>query len=86
MNSLVSYVVPMINDDLPVAPYLQLAAILREQIASGEIRSRLPSEKTLMQEHGLAQGTVRRSLAVLVDEGLIVKVQGLGSFVRQGKP
>ena len=86
MNTLLTYPAVMINDDMPVAPYQQLAAILRQRITSGDIRGRLPSERSLMQEHGLAQGTVRRALGLLVDEGLIVKVQGLGSFVRQGKP
>lgn len=86
MNTLLTYLDHMIDDDMPVAPYQQLAAILRQRITSGEIKGRLPSERALMQEHGLAQGTVRRALGVLVDEGLITKVQGLGSFVRQGKP
>jgi DNA-binding GntR family transcriptional regulator len=82
VNSQVSYLVIMIDPDLPVAPYLQLAAILRGQIASGEITGRLPGEKRLVQEYGLAQGTVRRALDVLRGEGLIVTVQGLGSFTR----
>lgn len=84
MKTLLSYAPFMIDDDMPVAPYQQLAAILRARIASGEIKGRLPSERALMQEFGLAQGTIRRSLDLLVEEGLITKVHGLGSFVRQG--
>lgn len=84
MNSLLTYAALMIDDDMPVAPYQQLAAILRQRIAAGEITGRLPSERALMQEFGLAQGTIRRSLDVLVNEGVITKVHGLGSFVRQG--
>jgi DNA-binding GntR family transcriptional regulator len=84
MNTVLGYLDLMIDDDMPVAPYQQLAAILRQRIADGEIKGRLPSERALMQEFGLAQGTIRRALDMLVKEGLITKVHGLGSFVRQG--
>lgn len=86
MSSLLSYRLLMINHDLPVPPYQQLAGILRRRIEAGDITGRLPSEKTLVQEFGLAQNTVRRALDALRDEGLVVTVQGLGSFVRQGPP
>jgi DNA-binding GntR family transcriptional regulator len=84
VSFLVSYLDPMIDPGVPVPPYLQLAGILRTRIASGEITGRLPSEKQLAQEFGLAQGTVRRALGLLREEGLITTVQGYGSFVRQG--
>ena len=61
-------------------PYRQLAAILREQIASGEISGRMPGEKALMQEYGLAHGTVRKAIAVLREEGLIETTPGWGSY------
>jgi GntR family transcriptional regulator len=79
-----SYRLP-INADLPVPAYAQLAGILRRRIEAGDITGKLPSEKTLAQEFGLAQNTVRRALDVLREEGLITSVQGLGSFVRQGE-
>jgi DNA-binding GntR family transcriptional regulator len=34
-----------------------------------------------MQEHGLARGTVRKAIDTLVDEGLVNRVQGRGTFV-----
>ena len=67
---------------LPDPPYRQLATILRAKIASGELAGRLPPEKTLMYEYGLAMGTVRKALAVLRDEGLIQTTPGWGSYVR----
>ena len=84
MTSLLSYVDHVIDDNLPAAPYRQLAGILRDRIASGEIAGRMPSEKTLTQEYGVAQGTVRRALDLLREEGVIVTLQGVGSFVRKG--
>jgi DNA-binding GntR family transcriptional regulator len=41
----------------------------------------MPSEKDLHDEFGLARETVRRALAVLRAEGLIVVRQGHGTFV-----
>jgi GntR family transcriptional regulator len=66
-----------------VPAYQQLAAILREQIASGELAAdqMVPSETTLIQRYGIARGTVRRAIEVLRDEGLVVTVQGRGTFV-----
>jgi DNA-binding GntR family transcriptional regulator len=62
-----------------VPPYRQLAAILRAQITAGTLTGRLPSEKALGQTFGLAQGTVRKALAILRDEGLIETAHGWGS-------
>ena len=60
---------------------LQLAAILRGRIASGELERRVPSVKTLTQQYGVAQGTAERALAVLREEGLIRSSMGRGHFV-----
>jgi GntR family transcriptional regulator len=72
-----------IDADSPEYPYVQLAALLRAGIASGEIRPRVPSITELAEETGLATGTVRRALAILKDEGLIEAVPGRGSFVAE---
>ena len=72
----------MVNRDLPVAPYRQLAALLREQITSGELAGRLPGERYLAQQYDVAVNTVRRALRLLREEGLVESVQGLGTFVR----
>ena len=61
--------------------YVQLAAILRELIASGGLARRVPSVKTLAQQYGVSHGSAERALAVLRDEGLIYPVTGRGYFV-----
>lgn len=71
----------IIDPDSPEPPYRQLAAILRGRINSGDITGRLPGEKTLTQEYGLALGTVRKSVALLREEGLILTTPGWGSYV-----
>jgi DNA-binding transcriptional regulator YhcF (GntR family) len=64
--------------------YRQLADLFRKQIVSGAYRagSRLPSEPTVAQQYGLGRETVRRAMAVLRAEGLVITVQGEGTLVR----
>jgi DNA-binding GntR family transcriptional regulator len=61
--------------------YVQLAALLRAQINDGSITARLPSVKTLSQQHGVSHITAEKALAMLKEEGLIVAVIGKGYYV-----
>ena len=67
----------------PTPLYVQLANVLRAMIESGELQPRasLPSESYLQQEQGVSRGTVRMAVAMLRDEGLVVTIGGLGTFV-----
>ncbi len=60
---------------------MQLAGLLRERIRAGEIGPRVPSIMELADETGLSAATVKRSLALLRDEGVIFTVPGRGTFV-----
>jgi DNA-binding GntR family transcriptional regulator len=66
-------------------PYLQLAELLRAQIRGGELApgQQLPTILDLAEAYKLGSPTVRKALAVLKAEGLIVGVPGYGSFVRK---
>jgi GntR family transcriptional regulator len=72
-----------VDHDAETPLWLQLANLLRAKIRSGELQPGriMPSETTLMQEHDLARGTVRKAIDVLADEGLVNRVQGRGTFV-----
>lgn len=63
--------------------YVQLANVLADRIAGGEWpQGRLiPSETTLMQEYGVARGTVRRAISVLRERGLVATVAQRGTYV-----
>jgi len=63
--------------------YLQVAAIIRDRIARNEYRpgQRLPGERAMEQEFGVSQGSVRRALKILREEGAIVTYHGRGTFV-----
>lgn len=70
----------MIDRSAGQPPWVQLAAILRRRITSGELDGRLPSEKTLGQEYDVAMGTVRKAIAALREEGLVRTEHGWGTF------
>ena len=61
--------------------YLQLVDALRAEIAAKRAGERIDSEPALAERFGVSRFTVSRSIEVLVDEGLIRRRQGLGSFV-----
>jgi DNA-binding GntR family transcriptional regulator len=76
-----------IDSTSPVHAYLQLAALLRMRIVSGEIEAKLPSLTELTAETRLAVGTVRRAIGVLAREQLVQTVPGRGTFVTgPGRP
>lgn len=63
--------------------WIQLTEILREQISRGEIArgKLLPSIRTLMQTYEVSDGTVKRALAALKEDGLVDSVPGRGYYV-----
>ena len=75
-----------VDHSAPEPLYLQLAAILRDKITSGQLapRAALPSLRDLADEHDLAVTTVQKALGALKDEGLVVTYPGRGTFVAGG--
>jgi len=69
----------------PVPLYYQLKEIFRFWISSGKFNSdgRFPSESELQERFSVSRMTVRRALSELVNEGLLIREQGRGSFVVQ---
>jgi DNA-binding GntR family transcriptional regulator len=70
-----------IDHDSPTPLYVQLAALLRGQIEDGTLTGRVPSVKSLSQEHGVSHITAEKALAVLKDAGIVLSVIGKGTFV-----
>jgi len=56
----------------------QIAESLRRRIIGGEISrgQRLPSERDLAEQMGVARATVREALQILKDEGILTTVRG----------
>lgn len=77
----------------PAAPavpalYQQIKDFIVRGIQDGSWRAgdRLPSENELVTRFGMSRMTVNRALRELVEQGRIVRVAGVGSFVAEGKP
>ncbi|WUH94179.1 GntR family transcriptional regulator [Streptomyces sp. NBC_00433] len=68
----------------PGALYRQVAAAIRDAIASGEYPpgAPLPSEAQLIARYQVSRPTVRNAVAALRSEGLLEVIHGKGSFVR----
>jgi GntR family transcriptional regulator len=63
----------------------QLAGILRRHIERGDVApgKPLPPIAGLMQTYGVSDGTVKRALSTLRDEGLVDTVSGRGYYVTE---
>jgi DNA-binding GntR family transcriptional regulator len=74
------------RSDIPL--YRQLDAILRDQIAGGQLQpgSRCPPETELCVQYGVSRATVRQALGGLEQDGLIERTAGRGTFVRAPAP
>jgi GntR family transcriptional regulator len=65
--------------------HARLREVLAERIRSGEWSpdEPLPAESSLVAHYGVSLGTMRRVFRDLVDEGLLERRQGTGTFVRR---
>ncbi|KPI08167.1 transcriptional regulator, GntR family with UTRA sensor domain containing protein [Actinobacteria bacterium OK074] len=65
--------------------HARLREVLAERIRSGEWSpdQPLPAESALVDHYGVSLGTMRRVFRDLVDEGLLERRQGTGTFVRR---
>lgn len=71
----------------PLPLYQQLKQWIVERIDSGDwpAHHRLPSEAELVAHFGASRMTVHRALRELTAEGMLVRMQGVGTFVAERK-
>lgn len=70
--------------DMRLPRYEQLRDALRDRVTSGEWPpgSALPAESDLAKQYKVALGTMRQAIARAVEDGLLERVHGKGTFVR----
>ena len=75
---------PAVDPNAPKLIYEQVADHLTARIEAGELSpgARLPAERDLATEYGVAYDTIRRATALLRARGLILTIVGRGTFVR----
>jgi GntR family transcriptional regulator len=69
--------------------YLQVADHITGRIRAGELApgAKLPAERDMATEYGVAYDTIRRATAVLRERGLIITIIGRGTFISpEAKP
>lgn len=69
------------NSAMPI--YLQLTGAIKTAINDGRLQPGdiIPSERVLVEQLRIARGTVRKALQHLLEEGILVRNQGSGTFV-----
>lgn len=70
--------------DIPL--YFQLEQIIKSKILMGEFvpGEQIPTEKDLCETYQVSTITARQAILNLVNEGLIIRRQGKGSFIKEG--
>lgn len=66
-----------------IPAYVQIRETLREEISQGDLKrgEKLPSEHELAAKFNVSRMTIRKSIEDLVDEGLLYRRHGVGTFV-----
>lgn len=73
----------VLQSDISTPLYQQICDILREQIESGvfKVGDKIPSEDNLCKMYNVSRVTVRNAIGHLVDDNILVKKHGKGTFV-----
>ncbi|OTG84212.1 histidine utilization repressor [Acinetobacter sp. ANC 4558] len=76
-----------IDENSPVPIYMRVKQLITMKINQGAwtTNQKIPSESELVNQLGCSRMTVNRALRELTAEGILVRVQGVGSFVAEGQ-
>lgn len=77
----------MINKDSPIPIYYQLEEYIRSVIEDGTLMpgDTVPSERELSEKYNISRMTIRQAITNLVNEGLLIRIKGKGTFVAETK-
>lgn len=76
-----------LNKDSSVPLYQQLVNEIKDQISNGNLKTgdRIMTEQELSKEYDISRITVRKAIEMLVEEEILIKKQGIGTFVAERK-
>ncbi|MEF2071210.1 GntR family transcriptional regulator [Consotaella aegiceratis] len=69
------------GDHRPI--YIQIAEVLRARIVSGYYMDKIDGELPLTREWKVSRRTIQQALDILVQEGLLVRQHGMGTFINR---
>ncbi len=75
----------MVAENFAAPLYSKIKDHIVNLIETGELHAgeRIPSENTLVKEFGVSRMTAHRALKELKEQGLVVRVSGVGTFVAE---
>lgn len=75
--------IPKLDRSSPTPLHQQIQVWMHDQIVNGHWPEhyRLPAEIDLADSLGVNRGTLRNAMKTLIDEGLLVRIHGKGTFV-----
>ncbi|MFW5981146.1 MAG: GntR family transcriptional regulator [bacterium] len=76
-----------LNKNTPVPLYYQLMGIIKENIDNDILKAGdlLPSERELAEIYKVSRPTIRQALKELVNEGMLVREKGKGTYVAEAE-
>ncbi len=76
-----------IDKHSPIPMYYQIMNQLRAKISEGEyaVNSTLPPERELVETYQVSRMTIRQAISELVNEGILIRRKGIGTFVAPPK-
>ena len=77
----------MLKPQEPTPLYKQLSDLLRRQIEEGKIKPdhSIPSERSLCEKFRISRITVRQAISEMINQGMLYRKQGKGTFVAKRK-
>jgi len=75
----------MFDTDSPVPYHFQIRDLLKQEIADGAYQEKVPSERELMERFSVSRTTIREAVNHLVNDGILEKVHGKGTFIKRNK-
>lgn len=77
----------MIDKNSPIPVYYQLKEAIKKKIADGiwKVGQCIDSERELSETYGVSRMTIRQALGELVQEGILIREKGKGTFVCEPK-
>lgn len=75
----------MVNVNSPIPLHIQLKQLIQHEIMEGKYADKIPSERELMERFQVSRSTVRESINHLVQDQIVEKVHGKGTFIRSRK-
>lgn len=76
----------MINNELHIPLHIQISLVLEEKIKEGSYTEKIPSERELMDQFSVSRTTIREAVLRLVNSGVLKKVHGKGTFIKEKAP